>query len=468
MISSELIENNHKKDTAIIDLVDFSGNKRSIDFDLGANTIRWSDTGQMVDISSTGYSYQNKSLEPWEHHKQANINPSSPGKKRGPFKLVKIQLGLKCNFSCSYCAQSPEPEATFFKDIKILSTNDVKEKEIDKSPKINDVEDFLSNIHSWAKPEDEVFFELWGGEPFVYWTVFKPLAEGLLSRYPKCHISTTTNGALINEEILDWVISNDRVNIAISHDGDSRHRDYDVLENSYVKRLFRALLHTSRPLKFNCVLTSGNLSVLEIRDFIASKLKVPPRDIYLSTEGLATPVGLTTVIPEIHEFSNLFKELISGQSAFVFNNEFSDFMSLIAQKKPSFCIEQKCGLDRPDAVVVNLRTQEVVTCQNTLPIGKHKLGHINDLANVKLNTVHHWRSRPSCAKCPVLAFCKGSCLYLEDDVFQRACVSSYRYRLPFLCAVIYFITGMIPVRMVSPMGEEDLSIITSSCNKDNA
>ena len=54
---------------------------------------------------------------------------------------------------------------------------------------------------------------------------------------------------------------------------------------------------------------------------------------------------------------------------------------MISESKPSNCIEQKCGLDRADVLVLNLKTQHVVTCQNTLPEGKHDIGPISDLKN---------------------------------------------------------------------------------------
>ena len=139
---------------------------------------------------------------------------------------------------------------------------------------------------------------------------------------------------------------------------------------------------------------------------------------------------------------------------------------MLQTSKPAVCIGHKCGLDRPDAVVVNLNTQNIVTCQNTLPVGRHLLGHVSDLPGPVLNTVWHWRSRDNCIKCPVLAFCRGGCLYLENDEFSKACLFQFYYRLPFLCAAVFFITGLIPIRLVSWMGDIDLSSMTQSCREN--
>ena len=111
-------------------------------------------------------------------------------------------------------------------------------------------------------------------------------------------------------------------------------------------------------------------------------------------------------------------------------------------------------------LVLNLKTQHVVTCQNTLPEGKHDIGPISDLKNLKINTIFHWKSRKNCSNCPLLSFCKGSCLYLEGEKFDQVCKSQFFYRLPFLCAALYWITGLIPISLKCEMGEFDLKDIT--------
>ncbi len=39
------------------------------------------------------------------------ISPSQPGRKSPSPRTLKIQLGLRCNYSCSYCSQSSEIES---------------------------------------------------------------------------------------------------------------------------------------------------------------------------------------------------------------------------------------------------------------------------------------------------------------------------------------------------------------------
>ena len=50
-----------------------------------------------------------------------------------------------------------------------------------------------------------VKIEFWGGEPFVYWKLLKPLGEAVKARYPNAQLSIVTNGSLFDDEKLAWV-----------------------------------------------------------------------------------------------------------------------------------------------------------------------------------------------------------------------------------------------------------------------
>ena len=76
------------------------------------------------------------------------------GKSRAP-RILKIQLGLSCNYACSYCSQAFQiADATV--------------------SKLADVEHFLAQLDGWITDAPEKI-ELWGGEPFLYWAKIKRL-----------------------------------------------------------------------------------------------------------------------------------------------------------------------------------------------------------------------------------------------------------------------------------------------------
>lgn len=425
-------------------LKDAKGNEHRVIYDAHTGALTWEDTGALVSLEPVQLQYAAPS-EPWEHAAEMSVSPEAPGHKRGAKTLVKVQLGLKCNFSCSYCLQDASNDTeqlhpTTGKKIIPIAT---------QAAKPDDVAAFLDNLPNWLVPGDSLRFELWGGEPFVYWKTFRPLAEGLMARYPQSNVGTVSNGSLINEAIVNWYLANPQMGITISHDGSAGHRDEDVLDNPWVIKLYHGMRAQGRTVGFNCVLTAGNLSVVAIRAHIAQKLGVPEDEIRLFTEGLVTPYDEPSrrFVPTHEDMGVIFRELVSKKSLFMFGQDIQELLQGISTLRPATAVNQRCGLDRPDAIVVSLKTQDVVTCQNTLPMGKHRLGHVNDLDAVKLDTVWHWKARPNCGECPVLSLCKGSCLYLDEGEFARACDSQFKYRLPFLAAALYFATGFVMTRV---------------------
>ena len=94
------------------------------------------------------------------------------GKSRAP-RILKIQLGLSCNYACSYCSQAFQiADATV--------------------SKLADVEHFLTQLDGWIADAPEKI-ELWGGEPFLYWAKIKRLVPALAARFPKAAFSITTS-----------------------------------------------------------------------------------------------------------------------------------------------------------------------------------------------------------------------------------------------------------------------------------
>lgn len=427
--------------TTRIYLKDKQGKEHRVLLDIQKGTLRWEDTGNLVSLDPVRLQYAMPSM-PWEHAAERVTSPEQPGHKRGVKTLVKVQLGLNCNFNCAYCLQEPETPMPGGKAKRVIPI-------AGPTARKDDVQRFLENLPNWLQAGEQLRFELWGGEPFVYWKTFKPLAEGLMRQYPQASVGTVSNGSLITDEIVDWFLSHPQLGITISHDGPAGHRDEDVLDNPAVVRLYHGLRAQGRLMGFNCVMTAGNLSVVAIRAYIASKLGVPAEEVRLSTEGLVTPYDEPSrrFVPTHEEMAIVFKELVTRKSLFLFGPDLGEYMQGFAMQKPATAVGQRCGLDRPESIVVSLKTQDVVTCQNTLPVGKHRLGHVDDLDNVKLDTVWHWKARPHCGECPVLPLCKGSCLYLEEDEFARACDSQFKYRLPFLAAALYFITGFVMTKV---------------------
>ncbi len=146
-----------------------------------------------------------------------------------------------------------------------------------------------------------------------------------------------------------------------------------------------------------------------------------------------------------------YKELRQGLASrmSVAQQRIMDFVQSIRTARPASSLGQKCGMDKPDNLAVDLHGK-VLTCQNvsaaaTAPNGQpHQIGHLSNLQAVKMRSATHWSHRPDCPSCPVLQLCKGSCMFLQGPLWDAGCDAAYSDNVPFLAAAIEYLTGCIP------------------------
>lgn len=365
------------------------------------------------------------------------VSRDTPLGKRTPRKL-KVSLGLSCNYECEYCSQRFVPRAD--------ETNP------------GDVDAFIAGLDTWVTTPPDVV-EFWGGEPLVYIKTLRPLAEAMRDKYPNTILSIVTNGSLLNAEINNWLDSMG-FHVGISHDGPGQHvRGPDPLQDpekrAAILDLYARLAPKSR-ISFNAMVNRSNVSRAAIQRFfveLTGDRLVPIGegsfvDAY-DDGGLAQ-----SLIPEeLHSFRNLaFHEIRTGQAANIsaVRDRVASFINSIRLARPASSLGQKCGMDKDDNIAVDLRGN-VLTCQNvsaasTAPNGQaHRIGHVSDLAAVKLNTSTHWSKRKDCPSCPMLQICQGSCMFLEGPLWDRSCDNAYSDAVPIFAAGIEFLTGCIPI-----------------------
>ncbi len=401
----------------------------------------WQDTQQKLDLRPVGIHYSSaggREGKPWIP--AFPVSPSNPGAKSRSLRSIKIQLGLKCNYSCKYCNQGGERAQS--------------------KSQGSDVDSFMNLLPSWFDGGEDglgkgVAFEFWGGEPLVYWKTLRPLAEQIRSKYPQARFNIITNASLLNDEIIDQL---DRLNfgVGISHDGEqyANVRGIDPLTQPEKKRMIRKLFDRLAPqnrIGFNCVITRENRSLAKIRSYIADKLEVPENQVSLTTEEILLPYdssGLQLSPQSDFDYYSLMQqtywEAVTGQSMPVstLHQKMRLFFKSIAEGRPAFSLGQKCGMDRSDTIAVDLKGN-ALTCQNTSADTKHKIGHIQDFDQIRLTTAHHWSTRRECVRCPVLQLCQGACLFLENKLWEKACDNSFYWNLAVLAASMYWMTGLV-------------------------
>ncbi len=351
------------------------------------------------------------------------------GKSRAP-RVLKIQLGLSCNYACSYCNQAFQiSDATI--------------------SKLSDVESFLAQLEGWMTDAPEQI-EVWGGEPFVYWAKIKRLLPALAERFPNARFSIITNGSLFDREKLDFIAKYD-IGIAISHDGPGQHlRGPDPLDDPEKRRWIDALL-AERPgmVGFNAVITRQHHDLKELQDWFAEK--VGP-EAFVGLEGVvnvydaATALGTGRFEPvQLRGLTqSMFEVLASDPHAFGLGDRIDEFYASLQRQRPIEALGQKCGMDREDTIAVDLRGN-VMTCQNTGAKGEHKIGHVEDFEDIALDTATHFAFRDECMACPVVQLCKGSCMFLEGDFFKQSCANEFAFNMGIMMAAVWHLTGRVVV-----------------------
>ena len=358
-------------------------------------------------------------------------------------RILKISLGLSCNYECEYCSQ------------RFVHRSD------ETNP--DDVAEFISGLDDWiTSPPDAV--EFWGGEPMVYIKTLRPLANEIRRKFPVTRLSVITNGSLLTPEINQWLDETGFV-VSISHDGPGQHvRGPDPLADPGKREAILDLysrLSPSGRISFNSMVHRENQSRAEIQKFfvdLTGDRHVPIGEGAFVDAYDEGGLALSLPIEDAAYFRGMaFHEIRSGQVRSIsgVRDRLMSFINSLRTRRPASSIAQKCGMDSPEALAIDLRGN-VLTCQNVSAVSfapnneSHRIGHVTDLANVKLNTSTHWSMREECPDCPMLQICRGACMFLEGDLWSASCDNSYSDSVPIFAAGIEFLTGLIPVRIEGP------------------
>lgn len=423
--------------------------KKVLIYDPMTSEMYWEETGEKPSLEyiSGGVTYQ-IDVKTWRPAKVTNPHdPKLYGIKSRKPTTVKITMGLKCNYACSYCNQAHQPHDP-------VGGPEDADALIEK----------MKNNFTFGT-YDKFRLEFWGGEPMVYWKTLKPLAEKVKQVYPNAQFMMVTNGSLLDRAKIDWCRTMG-FSIGMSHDGPlhAKNRGPDPLDDPKAKDAIVYALKTMGQgrFTFNCVLTRENVSVAAVRDFICEKLNrkdinydnapVDQRELQVTTEELMLPYdesgmqhSLQTPDEKKEILHSLFWETIQckNQFSWTVNQKVTDFFESLVYQRPAEVLGQKCGMDREDTIAIDMKGN-VTTCQNTSSLTKHNIGNIDDIENVKLTNSYHWSTRAECPTCPVVQLCQGACLFLEDKYWTQACENLFYYNLGLLASALFVMTdGLI-------------------------
>lgn len=363
--------------------------------------------------------------------------------KKSDVEHLRIQLGLNCNFSCKYCNQSAckdsylkdkqislPPESTIKNFIKLLNKNNIQALKL---------------------------INLWGGEPFVYWKYIKILIPELLKLYPTVRICILSNGSLLNQEIINFLIKY-RINLTISHDaqGFNAYRDdNDPLENPKIVKLLQQFIDASeeskqlwdsfseeeknldvikekhKPFNFsiNTVITPANLEIHKIPAYFYLKLG---REVQFHFESIVkaskevkqilgpfTEEQKRLVTNEIFSKACINSTNYKDNPFYSLRDRVSTIIDVFVNKIPSEYREIICDVASDRTLATDLQGN-ILACHGA-DAKNWTIGHLNTVNETINYKVKGWSERPHCPNCPFTAFCGGGCVIATDEDSQEMC-----------------------------------------------
>lgn len=376
-----------------------------------------------------------------------SFSKDEPLRKSPHVRLLKLQLGLSCNYACDYCSQ----------------------RFVERAPETSkkDIDAFMLSLENLSFSESVgLKIELWGGEPLVYWKTIKPLVEALQKKFEhwqkKPRFSLITNGSILTPEICYWLITND-FSVGISHDGPGQHvRGPDPLEDPEQRKIildFWRQMHRMGRISFNSMLNASNTSRKAIYEWFVELTGDPT--VVIGEGGLVDAYDdggmanlLDTKAKHFAFRKQAYSDIFSTEGNINFNmtlQKIDGFVFDVLNQHPAIQLGQKCGMDNEDTIAIDLRGN-VLTCQNVSASSishngeSHLSGNIADLDSVAIKTSTHWRNRSMCSKCPVLHICKGSCMFLDGDNWTASCENAYSDAVALFALGIEKLTkGFVPV-----------------------
>lgn len=377
----------------------------------------WNPDGELVDLT--------KEERLKEDIREKSKYPESyPNNKSNELYDLRIQMGLKCNMNCRYCAQS-----------------DRKNEKIVSGPK--DVEPLMEMLEK-GNIKIKGVIELWGGEPFVYWKTVQKLVPALRLRYPTVRIAMVTNGTLLDEEKIDFC-EKYGVSLTFSHDGQGYYlRGKDPLDDPKMVDLWR-LAFSKLHCGINCVLTPANTDIDSIANFFVEKLG----NIHLNFEGIMTHLGVQdqelmfTPQQILALQKNIYKSLT--------RENWSKFPALTSQAQKllidivnRFALPlnaPKCCMHNADNAAINMKG-DVLSCHDFCT-EENFVGRIEEMDKVDISKhFKPWNSREKCQKCLVLSQCRGACPQIEGLARTLTCKNEFNYHFAIFQAVWWLLFGL--------------------------
>jgi uncharacterized protein len=365
----------------------------------------------------------------------------------GRLQCVRIKLGAACNYRCGYCVQAS--------------------MKLDEDGTVSDVTAFLKDL-AWVRsdPDDDgagLRFELFGGEPLVYWDALRLLIEGLRARFPKASLFMPTNGSLITKDKVDFFEAHD-VYVSVSHDGPGQFvRGGDPLAEPGTRECILDLYRRMHPkglFRFAAVANKKNMRRRAILDYFVALTGNPAIEIGETVILEPHDPGGIALSPDDQEEYRRISFLELSENNFELLDHFPkirhgvlEFISSLTNRRKLENIGSRCSVENPKRVVVDLKGN-VLICNNKGIADLDRTGETcraGKLARreeVRINP-RLSQHRKKCEHCPVAQACKGGCVAPArvPGVRRQLCENFYSDGVVKLSLALLMLTGGVLTRI---------------------
>ena len=403
----------------------------------------WTSDGNMVQIPEEFISANedcSKGRNQVFHHlactkKDNNVQMKNP-------KDIRIVMGHACNFRCKYCSQT---------HTKFVSLTD------------SDVDRLIDKLLEHLDLSELKRVQCWGGEPLLYWKAMQRIVSRIREVSPNAALSIVTNGSLMNREICDWFLENEKSAIILSHDAMAQTlmRGIDpIAEGSKTRDLWlqiakekngedvRARSTDAYGFAVNPVLSAGVKSIAKLVEW------------YDNAFGFRVPIAecipvIPTKFKEAEKTTPYFGNLMDYTKMIYHDvlkvglptlKNYQLQIELFAAKLSMKDYEinpQKAACFTTDPFMLSIDMNgRVLPCQNfaadyVFENGESALcGSIEDIEHVVRPTINGIGRRKKCQTCPVASFCMGGCPYLYGEAHELDCMVKWHHYMGFLMVYV--------------------------------
>lgn len=370
------------------------------------------------------FSYAREIVKPFFQQEYEKPDFNSSLTKQLPITHLRIQLGLKCNYSCSFCIQQQYSH----------------QEKYPTQEEIDQVITLVSKITS-----EKCHIEFWGGEPLVYIKLLEQLLPKLREIRPKAKFSMITNGTLLTQSILFLLLKN-RVHLSISHDGLAYFlRGKDPIENKDFVNLLQDAYHTFSKSKLsfnlNCVISQYNCDLIALDRWFANRLPAIPyiyEGVVIAHSSNAIPfTQLTSKEYELLDES-IQRAILTDQYpriAHALSKWILLILRFLAYQLDTRKISGKCDAAKPYTLSIDMHGN-ILSCHNvdsTQVIGNTK--DIQEQFQVQ-SKFRHWSLRPDCTNCFALLSCRGNCMRNDEAFHVLSCSIQRQFHTSLMKAAL--------------------------------